>query len=124
MGTTKARPRNPAAEGLIADMNEHLESIDDEAMLDAVLLAGVQKLEHYCIAAWGTARALAKCMGEQEVVQAMERELEEGKRLDQELTRLAERQINPAMLQGGQSADGGGQRRGRGSGTQESRATH
>lgn len=107
---TKARPKNVAAEGLIEDMNEHLEEIANPALLDAVLLGAVQKLEHYCIAAWGTSRALGQLLGHQPVVDLMQRALEEGRRLDEELTQLAESEINPAMIAGddGGPADGKG----------------
>jgi ferritin-like metal-binding protein YciE len=96
---TKARPKNVAAEGLIEDINQHLEEIEEPKLLDSVLLASVQKVEHYCIAAWGTAASLGRLTGEQKVVQLMERALDEGKRYDQELTELAEKEINPAMLE-------------------------
>ena len=99
MEVTKARPKNVAAEGLIEDLNEHMEEIKDEKLLDPVLLAGVQKLEHYCIAAWGTARSMGRLLGEERVIETMERVLEEGKQLDEELTRLAEEELNPAMLE-------------------------
>jgi len=98
MGVTKSRPKNVAAEGLIEDMNEHLEEIDDAKLLDPVLVGAIQKLQHYCIAAWGTTASLGRLLGEQEVVQLMERLLEEGKRMDEELTQLAESEINPEML--------------------------
>jgi len=38
-------------------------------------------------------------LGEQEVVQLMERALEEGKRYDEDLTQLAESEVNAAMQQ-------------------------
>jgi ferritin-like metal-binding protein YciE len=97
MGVTKARPKNVAAEGLIEDMNEHLEEIDDTKLLDPVLVGAIQKLEHYCIAAWGTSASLGRLLGQQRVVELMERLLEEGKRYDEELTQLAESEINPQM---------------------------
>jgi ferritin-like metal-binding protein YciE len=99
MGVTKSRPKNVAAEGLIEDMNEHLEEIEAERLLDPVLVGAIQKLEHYCIAAWGTTASLGRLLGQQRVVQLMERLLEEGKRMDEELTQLAESEINPRMLQ-------------------------
>ena len=107
MGVTKARPKNVAAEGLIEDMNEHLQEIDNPALLDAVLLGAVQKLQHYCIAAWGTTAALGRLLDQPAVVTLMERVLEEGKRDDQELTELAESEVNPAMIAGedGQSSE-------------------
>lgn len=100
MGVTKARPKNVAAEGLIEDMNEHLEEIDNPALLDAVLLGAVQKLEHYCIAAWGTSASLGRLLNQPSVVTLMERLVEEGKRDDEALTQLAESEINPAMIAG------------------------
>jgi ferritin-like metal-binding protein YciE len=102
MEATKARPKNVAAEGLLEDVNQHVEEIDDEKLLDPVLLASIQKIEHYCIAAWGTAASLGRMLGEQAVVKTMEKVLEEGKRFDKEMTELAEREVNPAMLDGGE----------------------
>jgi len=99
MGVTKARPKNVAAEGLIEDMNEHMEEIEDSRLLDPVLLASVQKLQHYCIAAWGTSASLGRLLDQPRVVQLMERLLEEGKRQDEELTQLAESEINPRMIE-------------------------
>jgi ferritin-like metal-binding protein YciE len=95
-------------------------------MLDAALLAGVQKLEHYCIAAWGTAKSMGELLGQKEVVRAMDRALEEGKKLDADLTRLAEEEINPAMLQAGEGGEARGSRGGRSTGDsgREGHATH
>lgn len=67
-------------------------------MLDAVLLGAVQKLQHYCIAAWGTTASLGRLLDEPAVVSLMERILEEGKRDDKALTELAESEVNPAMI--------------------------
>jgi ferritin-like metal-binding protein YciE len=57
------RTRNVAAEGLIADAREHVRELDEGPALDSVLIGAIQKTEHYCIAAWGTAKALAKAVG-------------------------------------------------------------
>ena len=61
MQVNKGRAKNPVAEGLLDDTNQHLELVDDERLVDPVLLADTQKIEHYCIAAWGTARSLGGC---------------------------------------------------------------
>ena len=98
MQTTKARQKNIIAEALIEDVNEHLDDIEENAMIDALVLAAVQKTEHYCIAAWGTAAALARLLDEDEIVRTMEQALDQGKRLDEEMTKLAEEEINPRML--------------------------
>ena len=105
MDVTKARPKNVAVEGLIEDISQHMDSIEDPQLLDPVLLAGIQKIEHYCIAAWGTARSLAQQQGEKTVVQLMERALKQGKEYDDQMTELAEREVNPAMERELESAD-------------------
>jgi len=92
------RKKNPAAEGLIEAAQEHVREIEEGPSLDAALIAGIQKVEHYCIAAWGTARSLAKATGHKTTVRAMEQELKDGKKLDEKLTELAEKEITPALL--------------------------
>jgi ferritin-like metal-binding protein YciE len=104
MDETPGRKKNVAAEGLINDAREHVQEIEAGPALDAVLLAAIQKTEHYCIAAWGTAKSLATSCEEDEVVTAMDRALKEGKSVDEQLTQLAERRINPQLMQGGAAA--------------------
>jgi ferritin-like metal-binding protein YciE len=98
MQTSKGRQKNIIAEALIEDVNEHLGDIEEDELIDAFVLAAVQKTEHYCIAAWGTAAALARLLDEDEIVRTMEQALDEGKRFDEEMTKLAEEEINPRML--------------------------
>jgi len=43
MEAPKARQKNIAAEGLIEDANHHLEEVRDETLVDALVLASVQK---------------------------------------------------------------------------------
>jgi ferritin-like metal-binding protein YciE len=118
MDVGKSRLKNVAAEGLLEDVNEHLEEIKDDKLLDPVLLASVQKIEHYCIAAWGTAASVARLLGQEKVTKTMERVLGEGKRFDQEMTSLAEDEVNPTMLAEGEGSEdeqepGGRKSRGR-----------
>ena len=108
MEVSKARVKNVAIEGLIEDATQHVDEIDNEKMLDAALIGAVQKVEHYCIAAWGTARSMGQLFGQQKVVEAMEQAIEEGKRYDEEMTQLAESEINPAMLDGDDEGEEGG----------------
>jgi ferritin-like metal-binding protein YciE len=105
MQVSKGRVKNVAIEGLIEDANQHVDEINDEKMLDAALIGAVQKVEHYCIAAWGTTRSMGQMFGQQKVVEAMERALEEGKRYDLEMTQLAESEVNPAMLDSGEGEE-------------------
>jgi ferritin-like metal-binding protein YciE len=95
---TPGRKKNVAAEGLINDAREHVQEIQPGPALDAVLIGAIQKTEHYCIAAWGTAKALAEALGQTSVVKAMERALKEGRAFDEELTQLAEKEVTPLLL--------------------------
>ena len=92
------RRKNVAAEGLINDAREHVQEIESGPALDAVLVGAIQKTEHYCIAAWGTARALAEAVGQQSAGRAMARALKAGGPFDEQLSKLAEKEIMPALL--------------------------
>jgi ferritin-like metal-binding protein YciE len=106
MNESPGRKKNVAAEGLINDAREHVQEIEAGPALDAVLIGAMQKTEHYCIAAWGTAKALAQAVGQKAATRAMERALQEGGPFDERLTKLAAEQITPALLAGAESADG------------------
>jgi hypothetical protein len=67
-------------------------------ILDLVIVAGMQRIEHYEIAAYGTDIALAKALGEQEVVDLLAQTLEEEKQADLKLTEVTEQQIMPDAL--------------------------
>lgn len=98
LGESPGRKKNVAAEGLVNDMREHLQEIESGPALDAVLIAALQKTEHYCIAAWGTTKALGQAAEQEELVSAMERALEEGRAYDERLTQLAEEEITPLLV--------------------------
>ncbi len=98
MEQSPGRKKNVAAQGLLDDLREHVQEIPAGAARDAVLIAGLQKTEHYCIAAWGTARTLAQATGIDAVTKSMSRALDEGKDLDRQLTELAEQEILPELL--------------------------
>lgn len=95
---TPGRKKNVAAEGLINDAREHVQEIQAGPALDTVLIGAIQKTEHYCIAAWGTAKALGDALGQKDIVRAMERALKEGSQYDEALTKLAESEVTPALL--------------------------
>lgn len=92
------RKKNVAAEGLINDAREHVQEIQAGPALDSVLIAAIQKTEHYCVAAWGTVKSMAQATGQTDLVKAMERALKEGKAYDERLTQLAEKEVTPALL--------------------------
>lgn len=77
--------------GLISEADERIkEGSDDPATLDAGLIADAQRVEHYEIAAYGSARTFAKLLGENEVAQLLEATLKEEKAADSKLNSIAE----------------------------------
>jgi ferritin-like metal-binding protein YciE len=61
---------------------------------DAGLIGAAQRVEHYEMAGYGTARALAKQLGHGEVAELLEQTLEEERETDEKLTELAESMVN------------------------------
>jgi ferritin-like metal-binding protein YciE len=108
--------KNVAAEGLINDAREHVQKFAAGPALDAAMIGAIQKTEHYCIGAWGTARALAEATQEQQVVRVMERALDEGWKYDEQMTGLAESEVNPALLAMTEDMEEEGEGRSAGSG--------
>ena len=82
--------------GIIEEGKSVMEEDFDEATMDACLIAGGQRAEHYEIAAYGTLIAWARAMGHDEAVSLLEQTLEEEKAADEALTELAEGGINDA----------------------------
>jgi ferritin-like metal-binding protein YciE len=81
-------------EGLIEEGREVLQSHADPIPLQAALIGAAQRVEHYEIAAYGTARAHAKQLGYLKAVNLLGQTLEEEKQTDELLTKLAENRIN------------------------------
>ena len=91
--------RCEAMQGLVEEASQMMEEIKIPQILDAALIAGAQKVEHYEIAAYGSVRALAEACGHQEVAQLLEETLEEEKAADQKLNQIALSQVNRAALE-------------------------
>jgi ferritin-like metal-binding protein YciE len=82
--------------GIIEEGKSVMEEDFDAETMDACLIAGGQRAEHYEMAAYGTLVAWAKVMGHTEAADLLEEILEEEKAADEKLTALAEGGINQA----------------------------
>jgi ferritin-like metal-binding protein YciE len=76
--------------GLITEADERIKEGGVPAVLDAGLIADAQRVEHYEISAYGSARTFANLLGEKQIVTLLEATLKEEKAADQKLTSLAE----------------------------------
>jgi ferritin-like metal-binding protein YciE len=77
-------------EGLLEEGEEGLEAEGPEAVIDNALIAAAQRIEHYEISAYGSARALAEKLGKQDVVKLLQESLDEETAADEKLTGIAE----------------------------------
>ena len=93
--------------GLIKEGEEVIESDMDPEPKQAALIGAAQRVEHYEIAAYGTARAHAKQLGYVKAFDVLTETLNEEKETDQKLTHFAENRANvkAAMNSGGLAAD-------------------
>ena len=92
-------------EGLVDEVREIIETVQQGALRDTALIAGAQKAEHYEIAAYGTLCALAKQLGHQDAAELLEQTLQEEKATDRKLTELAERSSNQQAAQASQGTE-------------------
>ncbi|MGY4568459.1 MULTISPECIES: YciE/YciF ferroxidase family protein [Bradyrhizobium] len=83
----------PAILGLVEE-EEVMEDFEDSPALDAGLLSGAQAVEHYEISRYGTLIAWAEQLGMKQAIQLLEQTLEEEKKTDAALNKLAQAAIN------------------------------
>ncbi len=85
-----------AIQGIIEEAEELLEEAKEASPVrDAGLIGAAQAVEHYEIARYGTLVAWAKACGHKDAVKLLEQTLEEEKKTDALLTKVANTIINP-----------------------------
>jgi len=80
--------------GIIEEGKSVMEEDFDDATMDACLIAGGQRAEHYEMAAYGTLIAWAQAMGHMDAADLLQQTLDEEKAADKKLSALAEGGIN------------------------------
>lgn len=96
LGKSLGGHRCKAMEGLIKEGAELIHEDAAPEVRDAGLIGAAQRVEHYEIAGYGTARALASRLGLDDAVALLQQTLEEEKATDQKLTELARSMVNEA----------------------------
>ena len=92
-------------EGLVAEGAEVMEEDFEDSLMDAALIGAAQRVEHYEMAGYGTARTYATLLGFDEAASLLEQTLEEEKEADQSLSGLAE-ELNVEALEAGGKGSG------------------
>ena len=83
-----------AIEGIIDEGKDVMDEYADTPALDAGLLAAAQAVEHYEISRYGTLKAWAAKLGMKDAVKLLDQTLNEEKKTDDTLSKIAETAVN------------------------------
>ncbi len=100
LGISARGEKCEAIEGLLDEGEERIKAKGDAAVIDAALISAAQRIEHYEMAAYGSARAFAEALGLKEVAQLLQQTLDEEGNADKTLSKLALNTINPQATKG------------------------
>ena len=96
LGTDPLGNPSKTMAGLIEECNDLVreERKADPGVLDAALIAAMQKIEHFGIAGYGCARTFAEILGEKEATHLLQQSLDEKGQTNRLLNSLALRSVN------------------------------
>jgi ferritin-like metal-binding protein YciE len=83
-----------AMEGLIEEADEILDEDGNESVIDAGIIAAAQRVEHYEVSAYGSAKAFAALLGLSDVVQLLNESQQEETAADKKLSLIATTEVN------------------------------
>ncbi len=95
-GIEKKREKCDAIVGLVKEGSEILSAKGDPDVIDAALIAAAQRVEHYEMAGYGTARSFARQLSDEYSAELLDQTLDEEKSTDKKLTEIALGSVNPA----------------------------
>lgn len=90
LGITAGGKTCKAMKGLVEEGAEAIEEKGEPSLMDLALITIAQKVEHYEISGYGTARALAARLGFKDVVKLLHTTEDEEGAADKKLTKIAE----------------------------------
>lgn len=83
-----------AMKGLLKEGEEMIDAKGDPNVKDAALIASAQRVEHYEMAGYGSARTFAERLGYSDAARILQQILNEEGAADKKLTQIAEQSIN------------------------------
>jgi ferritin-like metal-binding protein YciE len=87
-----------AMQGLLDEGKSIIEETEPGTVRDAGIIAAAQKVEHYEIATYGTLAAFAKVLNEEDCLQHLLETLNEEKKCDELLTKVADTNLNSKAM--------------------------
>jgi ferritin-like metal-binding protein YciE len=104
LGVSSGRKTCEGMKGVLEEGSQMLRETEEGEVRDEALISAAQRVEHYEMAAYGTARAFARRLGRHEAALLLDETLSEERAADQKLTQLAESDINQAAPAHGAAA--------------------
>ena len=98
LGGKTGRKVCEAMRGLVEEAQHELEEHEKGPVLDLIIVASQQRVEHYEISAYGTMVELSKAIGETEVAEVLAGILAEEKKQDEKLTEVTRSTLLPTAL--------------------------
>lgn len=105
MSMRAAGKKCPAMDGLIEEANEHIKEMGKGHALDAALIVGTQKIEHYEIAAYGSMRTFARDLSLPQCADIFSQILEQESQTDELLTQIAQKVNQEALMAGNEGSE-------------------
>ncbi len=81
-------------EGLLEEGKDAMEDAEEDDVRDAAMISAAQRVEHYEIAGYGSARTYARMLGNDRAAELLQQTLDEEGETDKKLTKLAESGVN------------------------------
>jgi len=87
-------PKCKGMEGVIAEGDEMIKEDAEDEVKDAGLISAAQRVEHYEMAGYGSARTYAELLGDNKGAKLLQKTLDEETVTDRKLSELAKTSIN------------------------------
>jgi ferritin-like metal-binding protein YciE len=94
LGQEAKRESCAAMKGLIKEGQDMIDAKGDSAVKDAALIAAAQRVEHYEMAGYGSARNFARQIGQEEIANLLQQTLDEEGNADKKLSEIADSFVN------------------------------
>jgi ferritin-like metal-binding protein YciE len=98
MNVEPKRETCEAMKGLIEEGEGMVKAKGDPGVKDAALIAAAQRVEHYEMSGYGTARSFANRLGLAQAAALLEQTLQEEKAADEKLNSIADSSVNPQAV--------------------------
>lgn len=96
--TKASAEKNIGIEGIIKETNNIIKKCESKNVRDAAIISYLQRVNHYEIAIYGSLRTFAEELGHNDLATSIQKSLDEEKRIDLKLTKLATERINEKAI--------------------------